>query len=131
MSFWRRPSGFIVLILASLFTLSSFAAPVYRWVDKNGQVHFSDQPPPVKKEVVSDTDITSEKRKKIRKAEGKKTQQSVKSVAASIPEQKGSKKVVKSIRNTDRGEKSVNPGDARGGDFGGSNRRGRLQRSIY
>jgi len=35
-----------IALLAILLAAPLMAAPVYRWVDENGQVHFTQQPPP-------------------------------------------------------------------------------------
>ncbi len=37
----------LLMLGAFLLTASAFAAEVYRWTDSNGQVHFSQRPPPV------------------------------------------------------------------------------------
>ncbi len=50
-----RPICVSLLILSALLYVSANAAGVYRWVDENGKVHFSDQPPAEKK-VASDVD---------------------------------------------------------------------------
>lgn len=40
------------LILAALLVTSAYAGPAYRWVDENGQVHYSDRPRPGAEEIV-------------------------------------------------------------------------------
>lgn len=40
------------LILAALLVTSASAGPAYRWVDENGQVHYSDRPRPGAEEIV-------------------------------------------------------------------------------
>lgn len=39
------------LILAALLVTSASAGPAYRWVDENGQVHYSDRPRPGAEEI--------------------------------------------------------------------------------
>ena len=41
----RGATGFLVLALAALAFSTSAAAVLYKWVDKDGRVHFSDKPP--------------------------------------------------------------------------------------
>jgi hypothetical protein len=36
----------LFIALAAILATATVAAQVYRWVDKDGKVHFSDQPPP-------------------------------------------------------------------------------------
>ncbi|MGD8478050.1 MAG: DUF4124 domain-containing protein [Burkholderiales bacterium] len=41
---WTRLISLGILLLAS--SVANSAGEMYRWVDENGQVHYSDQPPP-------------------------------------------------------------------------------------
>jgi hypothetical protein len=47
----------IVLMLCSLMALSARATEMYRWIDQNGVVNYSNEPPPGKVQGIKKTDI--------------------------------------------------------------------------
>lgn len=83
----------LFVAIAVLLATATVAAQVYRWVDKDGKVHFSDTPPP------TDSKGTAAKKVDVRPASG-----------AAAPPQKARRVVlVKTLPTTAKTAKTAKP----------------------
>ncbi|MGH7239661.1 MAG: DUF4124 domain-containing protein [Candidatus Saccharimonadales bacterium] len=55
---WGAEMKFIITILLCAFVTAAFAQQVYKWVDKDGHVHYSQTPPKDKSDHAKSIDVT-------------------------------------------------------------------------